>query len=122
MNKVRLVGSGVTEMPQDGRRFRFHVDRYRHDDGTEWGVITKMEEIPDTGEYLLIPSYGVETADELQHMRDEYEYEKANPTAERQEWDGQHTERKQQLMESYDELRDHRAELIRRSPRTLRGR
>ena len=75
MNKVQHIGKGYAEMPQDGRRFRFEIDRYRHDDGTEWGVITSMTEMPDVGDYLWIPSHGVETEEEIQHLRDEYEYD-----------------------------------------------
>ncbi len=121
MNKVHLVGSGYAEMPQDGRRFRFHIERYRHDDGSEWGVITSMEEIPDVGPYLWIPSYGAENADEVDWLRDEYEYDQANPNPEEQEWNGRRQQDRTRKMKVYDELRDARAEIIRRSPRTLGG-
>ena len=121
MNKVRLVGTGVAEMPQDGRRYRFHIERYRHDDGSEWGVITSVEEIPDVGDYLWIPSYGVETGDELQHMRDEHAYEQANPPLAKQDWDAMRTAHKKQIMDGYDEMRDARAEAAKRMPRTLGG-
>ena len=36
MKKLHLIGTGVAEMPQDGRRYRFLIERYRHDDGSEW--------------------------------------------------------------------------------------
>lgn len=121
MNKVKLIGKGYAEMPQDGRRYRFNIERYRHDDGSEWGVITSMEEIPDVGEYLWIPSTGVETEDELQHMRDEYYYEKQNPSDEEADWVARRYERKTQMLDTYDEYRDRRAEVIKRSPRTLGG-
>lgn len=122
MNKVHLVGSGYAEMPHDGRRFRFHIERYRHDDGSEWGVITSMEEIPDVGEYLWIPSHGVETADEVQHLTDEYRYEEENPTDEKVDWDARRRQRKGEMLDNYDELRDARAKVIERNPRTLRRR
>ena len=122
MNRVKLIGSGYAEMPQDGRRFRFLVERYRHEDGTEWGQIVSMEEIPEVGRYLFIPSYGAENADEADWLRREYEYERANPTPEQQEWDGRRQESKARKMEVYTELRDERAKVIKRSPRTLGGR
>lgn len=122
MNKIHLVGTSVAEMPRDGRRFRFHVERYRSDDGEEWGQITSMEEIPDVGTYLWIPSYGTENADETEHLRLEYEYEKANPKPQEQEWNAQRVASRATKMDWYNDLRDARAELIRRSPRTLRAR
>lgn len=121
MNKVHLIGSGYAEMPRDGRRFRFHIERYRHDDGSEWGVITSMDEIPDVGPYLWIPSYGAENADEVDHLRQEYEYDTANPNPEQQEWNGRREQTKARKMEVYNELRDERARIIKGSPRTLGG-
>lgn len=121
MNKIRLVGTGYAEMPQDGRRFRFQIERYRHDDGSEWGQIVSMEEIPDVGRYLWIPSYGAENADEVEHLVDEYEYDKANPTPEQQDWDGRRQETRTRKMEVYNDLRERRAKIIARSPRTLGG-
>lgn len=121
VNKIHLIGSGYYEMPKDGRRFRFHVERYRHDNGEEFGQITSMEEIPDVGPYLLIPSWGAENADEVEHMYQELQYEEANPTPEKQDWDGGRAESRRMKFQMYDELRDERAKRIKRSPRTLQG-
>lgn len=122
MNKLQMVGRGFAEMPMNGRRFRFEIERYKHDDGSEFGQVISMEEVPDVGEYLWIPSHGVETADEVQHLRDEYEYEKANPTDEKVDWDARRRQRKANMLNNYDEFRDVRAKLIERNPRTLRRR
>lgn len=121
VKKMHLIGSGYAEMPKDGRRFRFRIERYRHDDGTEWGQITSMEEIPDVGPYLWVPSWGAENADEVEHMLDELHYEEANPTAEKAAWDGGRAESRRLKFQMYDELRDERAKRIKRSPRTLQG-
>ncbi len=120
MNKLKLVGSGYAEMPQNGRRYRFHIERYRHDDGTEFGRVVSMEEIPDVGPYLYIPSYGVE-ADEAQHMFEEHQYEQAHPDPLEQEWLAEHRADQGRQRQRYDELRDRRAEVIRRNWRTLGG-
>src|SRR4051812_38583717 len=39
MNKIQVISTGYAEMPMDGRRYRFRVERYRDDDGNEWGRI-----------------------------------------------------------------------------------
>ena len=121
MNKVHLIGMGVAEMPQDGRRYRFLIERYRHDDGSEWGQIVSMEEIPDVGPYLWIPSYGVTDSAEGQYLYEEHEFEKTHPDASEQEWWEEHRERQRQQRQTYDELRDQRAKEIRQSPRTSGG-
>ncbi len=122
MGKVKLVGSGYCEMPRDGRRFRFHVNRYRHDDGTEWGEILSMTEVPHTGQpYLYIPTFGAENGDEVDFLRQEFEYEQANPTAEQADWNGRRQQTRLRKMQGYNDYREQRADIIRRSPRTLKG-
>lgn len=111
---MRLVGRGYAEMPQDGRRFRFLVERYRDDDGNEWGSIVDMQEVPDVGPYRWIPSLGVESEEELQYLRDEQDYDLAKQA----DWWGEHRERQRQMMERYNELRDKRAAIVRANPRT----
>lgn len=119
--KIKLVGDGYLEVPRDGRRFRLHVKRYRHDDGSEWGVVESMEEIPDVGPMLMIPTCGAENADEIEHMRAEYDYELANPTDAEADWRGRRAQARLAKFTLYDELRDHRAKIIKRSPRTLKA-
>lgn len=117
VNKLKLVGTGYAEMPQDGRRYRFKVERYLHDDGTEYGKIVEMTEIPDVGPYLWVPSYGVEAA-EAEYLSEEFEHEKANPHPKDIEWWGEHRQKARQLKESYDEAREERARHV---TRRLRG-
>lgn len=118
MNKVKLVGKGYAEMPQDGRRYRFEIERYRHEDGSEWGSVVSMKQIPDAGPLLWIPSWGAQDPQESDHLYQEYEYEKDHPTgSERERW-GEHRERVGVMRQSYDEARDHRAELVKRNHRT----
>lgn len=114
MQRMRLIGRGYAEMPQDGRRYRFLIERYRHDDGTEYGHIVSMEEIPDVGPYLWIPSMGIESEDELQYLRDEFAYD----SAKQDDWWGEHRDRQKQMMERYNELRDARAARVKANPRT----
>ena len=120
MGKVHLVGTGYAEMPMDGRRYRFLVERYRHDDGSEWGRIVSMEEIPDVGPYLWVPSYGVTSPAEGQYLVEEHEYEQTHPHAETVEWWAEHRAQQGRRMQHYNELRDRRAEVVKRSPRTLK--
>ena len=119
MKKLHLIGTGVAEMPQDGRRYRFLIERYRHDDGSEWGQIVSMEEIPDVGPYLWIPSYGVTEPAEGQYLYEEHQFEKTHPDPNDVEWWGEHREKQRQQRQTYDELRDQRAKEIKASPRTL---
>jgi hypothetical protein len=107
MGKIHRIGCGYVEMPQDGRRFRFHVERFRDDEGHEWGTVLGMEEIPDVGEYLIIPSLGVEPS-ELEHMEAEYRYEKANPTDQDLAWQAHRSARKAHLKEWYRDMCDQR--------------
>jgi len=118
MNKVRCVGVGHYEMPADGRRYRFTVERWRHDDGTEFGRIISREEIPDIGPQLMIPSYGTGSADEAQYLRDEWEHEKTHPHPLDVEFWGQHRAEAMKRLEVYNELRDARAAHINRNPVT----
>lgn len=115
--KMQLVGQGYAEMPHDGKRYRFHIERYRDDDGEEWGQITSMEEIPDTGPYLWIPSWGADAA-ETQYLVEEHEYEKMHPDPETAEWWANHRTEQKRKMALYNDARDMRAEIIRRNPVT----
>ena len=121
MNKTHLVGTGYAEMPQDGRRYRFLVERYRHDDGSEYGHIVSMEEIPDVGPYLWIPSYNIE-ASEADYLYEEAQYERTHPNAADQEWWAEHRANQQAKRSQYDEARDQRAKIIKQNHRTLTGR
>ena len=119
VGKYKLIGVGYAEMPMNGGRMRFRVERYQHDDGSEWGRIVDSEMIPETGRpYLWIPSYGVESASEADYLREEWEHEEKNPNAEHTEWLAEHRERAKRRMETYNELRDQRAALIKRNPVT----
>lgn len=113
-----LVSTGYAEMPMDGRRYRFKVERYRHDDGTEWGRIVEKEEIPDVGMYLWIPSYGVTEPAEAQYLAEEWEHEKTHPDPDRHQWLAYHREQVRRERERYDEARDERARLIKKNHRT----
>ncbi len=109
-----LIGTGYAEMPMDGKRYRFHVERYRHDDGTEWGRIVGKEEIPDVGPYLWVPSYGVSEAAETQYMIEEWEYEKTHPDPDQKAWIEERRHAVQKRFDLYNELRDERARLARK--------
>lgn len=116
--KHTLVGVGYAEMCQDGRRYRFKVERYRHDDGSEWGRIVERQEIPDIGPQLWIPSYGVESPAEAQYLAEEWEYEKSHPHPLDQEFWSQHRDTAKKQFTRYNELRDERAAHIKRHPVT----
>lgn len=101
VKKMALIGSGYLELPQGGRRYKFLVERYRHDDGSEFGKIVSMEEIPDVGPCLIIPSFAARDADEAEHMKAEYEYEQANPHPIDQAWWASHREQQATNPERY---------------------
>ena len=113
MNRMKLVGTGYAEMPQDGRRYRFTIERYRTDDGQDFGRIVSMEEVPDVGPYIWIPSYGIE-ASEAEYMFQEWEHERANPNPMEAEWLSEHRQEQARRMNDYNELRDERAKRVRR--------
>lgn len=117
MNRHHLVGTGYAEMCHDGRRYRFKVERYVDDAGEEWGRIVEQQEIPDVGPQLWVPSYNIEAA-EAQYLSEEFEHEKKNPHPLDVEWWGEQREGARRRMALYDELRDARAEHIRRNPVT----
>ena len=119
--KIKLIEDGYLEVPRDGRRFRFHIKRYQHDDGSQWGQVESMEEIPDVGPMLMIPPGAAENVDEIEHMRAEYDYELANPTDAEADWLGHRAQARLNKFALYDELRDRRAKIIKRSPRTLKA-
>lgn len=116
--KHTLISTGYAEMPADGRRYRFRVERYRSDDGSEWGRIVEKQEIPDVGPYLWIPSYGVQSPAEAQYLTEEWEYEQEHPNPLDQEWWASHRDEAGKRMTKYNELRDARAEHIKRHPVT----
>ena len=116
--KMQLISTGYAEMPMNGGRFRVQVERWRHDDGEEFGRVVSMEQIPDVGPYLWIPSWGATEAAETQYMVEEYEYEKAHPDPHETEWWGEHRAKQRAMMASYNEARDERAAIIRRNPVT----
>lgn len=118
LNKMKLVGTGYAEMPQDGRRFRFKVERYRTDDGQEFGRIASMEEVPDVGPYIWIPSYCIEAA-EADYMFQEWEHEQAHPDPGERDWQAEHRYRQARRMNDYNELRDERAKRVRRHSETI---
>jgi hypothetical protein len=120
--KFHHVGTSIAEMPQDGHRYRFVIEKYRHDDGTEWGQIVSMEEIPDAGLYMWVPSWGARDAREAQYLADEFAYEREHPHPQDVEQLGQHREYMRRQRVLYDELRDKRAEIVKRHPVTLGGR
>jgi hypothetical protein len=101
------VGTGYAEMPQDGRRYRFKIEKYRDDDGQEWGQITSMEEIPDVGPYIWIPSYGTEAA-EADYMFGEWQEEQRAGSPETSYLEA-HRDVQSKRMNTYNELRDERA-------------
>ena len=117
--KHKLVSTGYAEMPMDGRRYRFKVERYVDDEGNEWGRIVDKEEIPDTGLYLWIPSYGVTEAAEAEYLTEEWEYEKTHPDPVQAAWLAEHREMQAKRMALYNEARDARVEYIRRNPVTF---
>ena len=117
MNKMHLVGSGYAEMPQDGKRYRYQINRWRDDSGQEWGEIVSREQVPDVGPYMWIPSYHIEPA-EAQYLQEEYEYERAHPHPIDREQLAEHRAKMQGVRTLYDEARDARAAAIKRSPRT----
>ena len=119
VSKRHLIGTGYAEMPQNGRRYRFLVERYRDDDGSEWGRIASMEEIPDVGPYLWIPSWGVDSQAETDYLVEEYEYEKTHPDPLTSEWWAEHRANQRRMMARYDEARDERAAIIKRNPVTF---
>lgn len=121
VRKYKLVGTGYAEMPMDGRRYRFRVERYRADDGSEWGRIVEKQEIPNVGPYLWIPSYCHEAA-EAQYLEEEAAYEKEHPHPDDVSWWGEHRAQASKTMDAYNEARDARAEWIRRNPVTAKGR
>src|SRR3989304_4798254 len=103
-------------MPQNGRRYRFLVERYRDDDGSEWGRIVSTEQIPDVGPYLWIPSWGVTEQAETDYLVEEHEDEKTPPDPITTEWWAQHRSEQRKRFNLYNELRDRRAEIIRANP------
>ena len=118
VNKRTLIGTGYVDLPVGGRRFRYHVERYRDDDGEEWGKIVSVEQIPDVGPYLWIPSYAVSSPDETEYLLQEHEYEQAHPDPQTVEWWAEHRAEQKRRMTLYDEARDARAAHIRRNPVT----
>lgn len=121
VNKMTLIGTGYAELHEGGRRWRFLVERYRHDDGTEFGQIVSKEEIPDVGPMLWIPSWGSSSPDEAQYLRDEYEHEKAHPDPGEAEWWSEHRANTALMRERYDEARDERAKRVGRNPKQFGG-
>ena len=117
VKKMHLVGSGYAEMPQDGRRYRYQINRWRDDSGQEWGEIVSREQIPEQGQYMWIPSYNIEPA-EAEYLKEEYEYEREHPNPIDQERMAEHRAKMQRVRTRYDEARDARAAIIKRSPRT----
>lgn len=113
--KLHHVGTSVAEMPQDGRRYRFVIEKYRHDDGSEYGEIVSMTEIPDIGPYMWVPSWGAGSPDEAQHLVAEFQHERQHPHRQDVEQWGEHRERVQKQRALYDELRDKRADLVKRN-------
>ena len=118
MNKYHLVSTGYAEMPMNGGRFRVQVERYRDDEGGEWGRIVGMEQIPDVGPYLWIPSWGVTEQAETDYLVEEHEYEKTHPDPLMGEWWADHREKQRQMMTLYNEARDERAAIVKRNPVT----
>ena len=116
MNKHKHVGTSYAEMPQDGRRFRFTIEKYRTDDGEEFGQVVSMEEIPDIGPYLWIPSWGTESA-ESTYLFEEYQSEPPRDA----EYMAEHRAKQAKRMNDYNELRDERAKRIARKSKVLTG-
>lgn len=121
MQKLHFVGKGFAEMPQNGRRYRFEIARYRHDDGSEFGEVLSMTEVPDVGLYSWIPSWATRSEDEAEYLHQEQEYEKEHPHPEDVERMGEHRATQKKRMDAYNEMRDKRADLIKKNHRTLRG-
>ena len=117
-SKMTLISTGYAEMPADGKRYRFLIERYHNDDGSDWGRIVSREEIPDVGPYLWIPSYGATSAAEADYLREEYEYEKDHPNPGQAEWEGERQEQQARVRANYDEARDARAAYVKRNPVT----
>ncbi len=109
--KMKLVGTGYAELPQGGRRYRFLVERYRTDDGQDFGHIVSMEEVPDVGPYVWIPSWGVEAA-EAHYMMQEWEHEKQHPHPVEQEYLAERRHTASRKMDVYNDLRDERAKRL----------
>lgn len=122
MNKMHLIGVGYAEMPHDGRRYRFCIERYRNDDGSEWGRVVSTEEVPEKGPYIWIPSWGTRGHDEAEHLFQEAQHEQEHPHPLDAEYLAQHREKQSRKMQRYDELREKRADLVKKNPRTLGGR
>ena len=119
VNKTHSEPVGMGELPMNGRRYAVFTETIRHDDGTatvnEW-----VEEVPESSQpYFWIPSFGCVSQDEMRYMSEEYAYDQANPTDAQLEFDATRRGKRQFMANLYDELRDKRAELIKRNPRTL---
>lgn len=110
------------ELPMNGRRYAVFTETIRHDDGSAT-VNQWAEPVPESSQpYFWIPSYGCVSEDEMRYMAEEFAYDQANPTDEEVEHNAQHRVRQRYRMQLYNELRDKRADLIKRNPRTLGGR
>jgi len=109
---LTLIGTGYAELPQNGRRYRFQIERYRDDEGSEFGRIVSMEEVPDVGPYMWIPSYGVEAA-EAEYMFGEWQQEQKSPNLDDAVYLAEHRYKQAQRMNNYNELRDERAKRLR---------
>lgn len=119
VRKTQEVPWGMGELPMNGRRYAVFTERIRNDDGTET-VNRWTEEVPESGQpFFWIPSFGCVSQDEMHYMAQEYAYDEAHPSQERVEWQAEHRAKKQYMMKMYDELRDKRAELIKKNHRTL---
>lgn len=121
VQRHHLIGTGVYEEMQDGRRYRFTVEKYRDDDGEEFGRIVSQVEVPNVGPILFIPPYAVEPG-EADEMLASYEYELYNPNPLDVEHRQQHEETRSKMFAAYDEMRDARAEYITKHPATFKGR
>lgn len=109
------------ELPMNGRRYAVFTETIKHDDGSAT-VNQWTEEVPESGQpYFWIPSFGMISEDEMRYMAEEYAYDRVNPSDAQLEHDAGRRAKKRYTMNLYDELRDKRAELIRRNPRTLGG-
>lgn len=121
INKTHKEPVGMGELPMNGRRYAVFTETVRHDDGSAT-VNQWTEEVPESGQpYFWIPSFGMISEDEMRYMSEEYAYDQANPCDAQLEFNAERRAKKRYTMNLYDELRDKRAELIKRNPRTLGG-
>lgn len=112
VKKLTLIGSGYLELPENGRRYRFLVERYRHDDGSEYGRIVSVEEIPNVGPHLIIPSWAARDPEEAQALADEWEYEKTHPDPLEAEWWAEHRADAAKNNERYRDWIEERIQLV----------